>query len=60
MQEFRGKTAVITGGASGIGLAMGKLFARKRLTRESHPQSVIARHNIVETVTYSNPMPEHW
>ena len=27
MQEFEGKTAVITGGASGIGLAMGELFA---------------------------------
>ena len=27
MQEFRDKTAVITGGASGIGLAMGELFA---------------------------------
>jgi NAD(P)-dependent dehydrogenase (short-subunit alcohol dehydrogenase family) len=27
MNEFQGKTAVITGGASGIGLAMGKLFA---------------------------------
>ncbi len=29
MQEFQGKTAVITGGASGIGLAMGKLFAQQ-------------------------------
>jgi len=27
MQEFEGKTAVITGGASGIGLAMGECFA---------------------------------
>jgi NAD(P)-dependent dehydrogenase (short-subunit alcohol dehydrogenase family) len=27
MQEFEGKTAVITGGAGGIGLAMGELFA---------------------------------
>jgi NAD(P)-dependent dehydrogenase (short-subunit alcohol dehydrogenase family) len=27
MQEFDGRTAVITGGASGIGLAMGELFA---------------------------------
>jgi len=27
MQAFEGKTAVITGGASGIGLAMGELFA---------------------------------
>lgn len=29
MNDFRGKTAVITGGASGIGLAMGNLFARQ-------------------------------
>lgn len=29
MNEFKGKTAVITGGASGIGLAMGKLFAEQ-------------------------------
>ena len=28
MQDFKGKTAVITGGASGIGLAMADLFAR--------------------------------
>ena len=28
MQDFMGKTAVITGGASGIGLAMADLFAR--------------------------------
>lgn len=27
MNDFKGKTAVITGGASGIGLAMGRLFA---------------------------------
>ena len=27
MKDFKGKTAVITGGASGIGLAMGELFA---------------------------------
>lgn len=27
MQDFQGKTAVITGGASGIGLAMGETFA---------------------------------
>jgi NAD(P)-dependent dehydrogenase (short-subunit alcohol dehydrogenase family) len=27
MQQFRGKTAFITGGASGIGLAMGRAFA---------------------------------
>ncbi len=29
MKEFKGKTAVITGGASGIGLAMGRLFAEQ-------------------------------
>ena len=29
MQDFSGKTAVITGGASGIGRAMGELFARQ-------------------------------
>ncbi len=29
MQDFRGKTAVITGGASGIGRAMGELFLAK-------------------------------
>jgi NAD(P)-dependent dehydrogenase (short-subunit alcohol dehydrogenase family) len=29
MNDFKGKTAVITGGASGIGLAMGKLFAEQ-------------------------------
>ncbi len=29
MHEFSGKTAVITGGASGIGLAMGETFARQ-------------------------------
>ena len=29
MQDFEGKTAVITGGASGIGLAMGVLFAQQ-------------------------------
>ena len=31
MQEFSGKTAVITGGASGIGFAMGETFARQRM-----------------------------
>jgi NAD(P)-dependent dehydrogenase (short-subunit alcohol dehydrogenase family) len=29
MREFRGKTAFVTGGASGIGLAMGKAFAEE-------------------------------
>lgn len=29
MQDFEGKTAVITGGASGLGLAMAKSFARE-------------------------------
>jgi NAD(P)-dependent dehydrogenase (short-subunit alcohol dehydrogenase family) len=29
MNKFRGKTAVITGGASGIGRAMGELFAKQ-------------------------------
>jgi NAD(P)-dependent dehydrogenase (short-subunit alcohol dehydrogenase family) len=29
MQDFQGKTAVITGGASGIGRAMGELFAQQ-------------------------------
>lgn len=29
MDQFQGKTAVITGGASGIGLAMGELFAQQ-------------------------------
>ncbi len=29
MKEFKGKTAVITGGASGIGLAMGRRFAEQ-------------------------------
>ena len=29
MQDFKDKTAVITGGASGIGLALGELFARQ-------------------------------
>lgn len=29
MKDFQGKTAVITGGASGIGFAMGELFARQ-------------------------------
>ena len=29
MKDFQGKTAVITGGASGIGRAMGELFLSK-------------------------------
>ena len=29
MKDFKGKTAVITGGASGIGRAMGELFLAK-------------------------------
>ena len=29
MQEFSGRTAVITGGASGIGLGMARSFAKR-------------------------------
>ena len=29
MQEFAGRTAVITGGASGIGLGMARAFAKR-------------------------------
>jgi NAD(P)-dependent dehydrogenase (short-subunit alcohol dehydrogenase family) len=31
MQDFRGKTAVITGGASGMGLAFAKRFAEAQM-----------------------------
>ncbi len=29
MRQFSGKTAFVTGGASGIGLALGRAFARR-------------------------------
>ena len=33
MQEFFGRTAVITGGASGIGLGMARSFAKRAIGR---------------------------
>lgn len=50
MQDFNGKTAVITGGASGIGLAMGELFSAQGMNIVLADIEEVALQNAVATV----------